>query len=482
MSVELAGDVSLTLAELLEGSRPAPRGVQHAARALSRAGCLAGRGACAFFVPGRIEVLGKHTDYAGGRSLLAALERGFTIVAAPRDDDVVTMVDADSRQHARFRLDPELRPIPGGWRNYPMTVARRLARNFPGARTGADIAFTSDLRSAAGLSSSSALVIGIYLALATANRLSELPEYREWIHGLTDLADYLGAIENGLDYRGLSGDRGVGTRGGSQDQTAILCARPDSLVQFAFGPVRFEREIALPPGHTFAIACSGVRASKTGSALESYNRASADAAHLLRLWREGTGRDDRYLGAALEAEEGAVERLRAILDQHLRTEPLPAGTQMAGATLGSPLSGPRRTAPPLPAASRATPAGLAARLEQFAAETLEIIPAAGTALEAGDLATFGDLVDRSQQLAERGLGNQVAETVFLQRAAREAGAVAASAFGAGFGGSVWALVAERDAADFLERWRKHYRTRFPEHAAAADFFLTRAAAGARRLS
>ena len=39
-----------------------------------------------WYVPGRVEVLGKHTDYAGGRSLLAATERGFVFAAAPRTD------------------------------------------------------------------------------------------------------------------------------------------------------------------------------------------------------------------------------------------------------------------------------------------------------------------------------------------------------------------------------------------------------------
>ena len=39
----------------------------------------------AFFVPGRIEVLGKHTDYAGGRSLLCAAEQGFCLVAAAQE-------------------------------------------------------------------------------------------------------------------------------------------------------------------------------------------------------------------------------------------------------------------------------------------------------------------------------------------------------------------------------------------------------------
>ena len=39
------------------------------------------------FVPGRIEVLGKHTDYAGGRSLTCAAERGFSVSYVARDDD-----------------------------------------------------------------------------------------------------------------------------------------------------------------------------------------------------------------------------------------------------------------------------------------------------------------------------------------------------------------------------------------------------------
>src|SRR5262245_60621441 len=47
-----------------------------------------------WFSPGRIEVFGKHTDYAGGRSLVAAVPRGFALVGAPRDDGRVRVIDA----------------------------------------------------------------------------------------------------------------------------------------------------------------------------------------------------------------------------------------------------------------------------------------------------------------------------------------------------------------------------------------------------
>ena len=121
---------------------------------------------------------------------------------------------------------------------------------------------------------------------------------------------------------------------------------------------------------------------------------------------------------------------------------------------------------------------LIARLEQFFDETFVIVPHAADALASGDVPQFGSLVDRSQGGAERALENQVAETVHLARYARDLGAHAASAFGAGFGGSVWAMVPASDAERFASRWRDRYlRT----HAAASHralFFSTRPSAPA----
>lgn len=117
-------------------------------------------------------------------------------------------------------------------------------------------------------------------------------------------------------------------------------------------------------------------------------------------------------------------------------------------------------------------ARLVDRFEQFAAENLEILPEARRAWFTNDMEEFGTQVDRSQQLAERLLGNQVPETISLARLAREKGAIAASAFGAGFGGSVWALVPRERAEGFLEGWREGYVAAFPGRAGAAELFLT----------
>jgi galactokinase len=409
-----------------------------AAAALDGRPSVASKETHAFFVPGRIEILGKHTDYAGGSSVVVAAERGFALVARPRSDRLVRVGDAKSGESVEVELNPQLVPQVGHWSNYPATVARRMARNFPEARRGAEIAFASDLPPAAGMSSSSALMVAIFLALADVNQLAASRVYQENIHNPTDLAGYLGTVENGQTFGTLVGDRGVGTFGGSEDHTAILCGRPQHVSQYAYCPVRFQRAIPIPEGYTFAVASSGVVAEKTGRAMELYNAASRLARELVEVWNAQTGRTDPHLAAIVASSPQADWQLSTIVD----------------------------SLPTVRAQS------LQRRLKHFLHENQTVLPAAGDALAAGDLEAFGRWVDQSQQGAEQLLGNQVPETCTLAAAARQAGAVAASAFGAGFGGGVWALVAEPRAEAFVTAWRETYSARFPQREPSAVFFLT----------
>jgi galactokinase len=121
------------------------------------------------------------------------------------------------------------------------------------------------------------------------------------------------------------------------------------------------------------------------------------------------------------------------------------------------------------------------RVDQFHAESEVIIPAVGEALVRNDLVSLGELVDESQRGAERLLGNQIPETIELASSARELGATAASAFGAGFGGSVWAMMPATAASEFLNAWRDSYFQHFPQHAAVARFFTTGAGGPAARV-
>jgi len=318
------------------------------------------RDACAFHVPGRIEVLGKHTDYAGGRSLLAAADRGLTIVGVPRKDGEVRVRDVGSGESMRCDLAGPMDQL-AGWATYPATVVSRVASNFPAARTGVDIAFLSDLPMAAGLSSSSALVVAVFHALATVNGVQESDAYRANITTGEDLAEYLAALENGLNYRELPGEVGVGTMGGSEDHTAMLCAREGELVRYSFAPVRFEKAIPMPEEHVFVVASSGIRAEKTGAARASYNRASMLMRRAAEFWRDSTGGSEQTVGAILNSGPGAADRRRALLSSHPE--------------------------------ARSAERSLLDRAEQFVAEDREIIPAASEELERGDLTAFGIGVD-----------------------------------------------------------------------------------------
>ena len=162
----LAADAAARKAELFA----------QAAAALRRAPTPPKGQTVALCVPGRIEILGKHTDYAGGQSMVAAAEHAICIVARPRDDPGIRVTDAANGQTAAFPMDASLELPTGDWSRYPMTVARRLARNFPSARRGAEIALASDLPPAAGMSSSSALVVAVALALIEINRPAAPPD------------------------------------------------------------------------------------------------------------------------------------------------------------------------------------------------------------------------------------------------------------------------------------------------------------------
>ncbi len=387
-----------------------------------------------WFVPGRIEVFGKHTDYAGGRSLVAAVPRGFALVAGPRDDGLLVAHDA------RWDVTMDVRPAGDGrsftgWANYVAVVARRFAHNFPGASLGADLVFASDLPRAAGLSSSSALVVGVGTALARRAALQERPEWRAALPTTLEWAGYLGAAENGLAFSGLATTGGVGTHGGSEDHTAILASRANHVRAFAYVPVRLVGDERMPDAWRFVVMASGIEADKAGSARLKYNRASLGIRALVELWPRASGGPPETL-AGLLGRPGASDELRAL----------------AAAAQPSEFSA----------------VELERRLAHFIGEDGRI-PRAVDAFGRADAGALGELSADSQRDADALLGNQIPETIALARTAREQGAFAATSFGAGFGGSVWALTPADDAEAFAARWRSEYLAAVPAVADVAGF-------------
>lgn len=387
-------------------------------------------------VPGRIEVLGKHTDYAGGAVLVCAIDRGITVSLRPGGMGVRARTDAFPDAIA---VDPdEPCQLPAGhWGRYVHTAAARLRTNF-GPLAPCELTISSDLPPASGMSSSSALLSGVVLALAQANGFTDDPRWREACPDRLTLAGYLACVENGRDYAGLPGSLGVGTLGGSEDHVAMLCGRPGHLSSFSFDPLRHERTVPLAPAWSLVVAVSGVRAEKTGAAREAYNDASRAAAAILDAWNAASGRRDGSLAAAWRADARGV---RAMARDN---------------------------------------ASWTRRLDHFVAESTEHVPHAVEALARGDVPALGAIAERSQALAETLLGNQIPETTDLGRTARQLGAAAATSFGAGFGGSVWALVPAWDAPAFADAWLAAYRAAYPHHREASTL-VTAPAGAAERL-
>lgn len=370
----------------------------------------------AWWVPGRLEVFGKHTDYAGGRTLVCAVPRGFAVVAGARADGLLRVVDA--RNDEQLELSPARDESFVGWRHYVHVVAARLARNFPGPPIGADLVFASDLPRASGMSSSSALMISVATALVHLARIDERAEWRANVHSPIDAAGYYACIENGRTFGTLAGDAGVGTHGGSEDHAAIVTARPSELSAFEFVPMRPFGTCRVPAEWRFVLAPCGVPSEKTGPAKDQYNRLSLGTGVLLDCWNREQP-PARSLGAALASSPDAVEHLHDIV----RRTPVPGWT----------------------------PDALARRLDHFVGEDARVARALG-AFDEADAARMTDLASGSQIDAEVLLENQIPATSALAHRARELGAIGACSFGAGFGGSVWALVAAADAAAFASRW------------------------------
>lgn len=376
-----------------------------------------------YFVPGRVELVGKHVDYAGGRSLTIATELAIHARATTIDKPVIRLRRAAGEVAMDVSLSPNTTATGLRSSAYVTAVARRFARDFPQAGRGVAVELQSNLPTSAGLSSSTALVVTLAMAFVDANDLANDEHWRAAVPTPIAFAEYVAAIETGEAFGDFPIDGGVGVRGGAQDHVAIVCAEEGTAGQFRYLPAQLERRIAWPDEMMIAIGVSGVHATKTGNAKAAYNRL-ADA---------------------------------------MRPE---AGSRMEDGRSKTEVSSPK----------------VIERRAQFREETEVIVPGVGDAIRDRDWNALGALVDRSQSLAELVLRNQVPETIHLAHEARAQGAIAASAFGAGFGGAVWAMIPRDDADRFMAAWRAGYERAFPGRRARAKWSLTRPAGPARRVS
>jgi len=159
-----------------------------------------------FRAPGRVNLIGEHTDYNNGFVLPAAIDRFTWVAAALRPDRIINVVSLAFEDSAEFDLDETDSGPSGHWSDYIRGIVQEL-KKAGHALQGANLMIESDIPLGAGLSSSAALEVASVNALANLNGL----EIRD-----LDLARLCRRVENEF----------IGLRSGIMDQLIACLGKP----------------------------------------------------------------------------------------------------------------------------------------------------------------------------------------------------------------------------------------------------------------
>ncbi len=214
--------------------------------------------------PGRIEFIGNHTDYNGGRVAGAAVDRFVVAAAGRRSDRAVCFASALSPETA-FRELGDFRKFSGAlaWANYPLGIFSVMTARGLHASYGLNLAIVSDLPAGAGLSSSAALEVAA--ALAIGRVYGENPS-------ATDLVAIGRTAEN----------RFLGLPSGPLDQSVCVHGRENHLVFIDCKHLSMEL-VPLPGPYRIAIFNSGISHSLVDSLYAQRHNECAEALRLLRV-------------------------------------------------------------------------------------------------------------------------------------------------------------------------------------------------------
>ncbi|MBV9804676.1 MAG: hypothetical protein JO130_15855 [Solirubrobacterales bacterium] len=266
------------------------------------------------FGPGRVNLIGEHTDYNQGLALPFAIADGVTVRFGPLGDRRIEAVAVDLDERDEFSLD-DVSPAEG-WRAFVRGAVGELSR-FGVSLRGSVLEISGTVPRGAGLSSSAALEVALVLALLAVAGEPE-PDRIE-------LARLCSRIEN--DW--------VGAQTGLLDQIASLCGQPDQalLIDFASVSVRSVplelgdfRLLTLDSGeeHTHASGGYNQRREECAQAAERLGVASLREATLemasdlpsplsLRV-RHVVGENERVRVAVRALERGDMPELGRLLD------------------------------------------------------------------------------------------------------------------------------------------------------------------------
>lgn len=438
---------------------------ERASRLIDRFRATTGEPArCVVRAPGRVNLLGEHTDYNGLPVLPMAIDRSVLIALAPRADRTMRLFNTAARFASRtYALSDAISPYADGdWGNYSKAAAQELAcRCGAQLEHGADLLIDGNIPCGAGLSSSSALVVANALALLAANDVDL---------SFATLAELLPVAE-----------RYVGTLSGGMDQATSLLARAGHALRIDFFPLRV-RTVPLPAGYSIVVCHSLVEAEKSGAAKQAYNLRVIECRLVCRVL-------EHLLGAILPRSLNTLGDLTILFPHRALLEFMPYLTAqlperpLSLAEVAALLAiSPQRLDEECGAVGDAF--ALLRRARHVLSEA-ERVEQAEKALQAGDAAAFGQLMDASHGSCRDDYEISCMELEELIAIAKDAGAVGARLTGAGFGGCTVNLVPEPDVPGFLTRIDRYfYRSRLAHSQRVGDYrfiFKPQAGAGVFRL-
>ena len=367
--------------------------------------------------PGRVNLIGEHTDYNLLPVLPIAIDRSLQFAARVTDDGAVMVRSAAYDPPARVeRARPQ--HVGAQWQRYITGVLLELEAIAPGR--GAEVAVVGDLPADGGLSSSSAFSVGLIAALS-----------RAWDEPLPpgECAE-----------RAIRAERVVGAETGGMDQRVVALGTAGHALRIDFLPLAI-RHVPVPAGLTFVIANSGIRAPKRGAARDAYNErvvgtriAALLLADMLGVETEGIP----VLGNVAEID---------VVD--IMVEELPDKMSARDAA---------RSAKVDPKELARLSAGdfdqnLALPVKRYARHVLSEaarVGAAEQALSGGDLKRFGALLNESHNSLREDYRCSTPELDRVAAAMRKVGALGARLTGAGFGGYAVAAVETGNEAPVIE--------------------------------
>jgi galactokinase len=404
--------------------------------------------------PGRVNLIGEHTDYSGLPVLPVAIDRSTIVVAAAIATGEIEVTNADPAWPSRrFAIERQIPPYEtGDWANYAKAAILGVIDHFHSRPLrGASMAVDGRVPPAAGLSSSSALTVSIAMAFMAVNQLELDP-----LEAATMVA---------------RSERYVGTHGGGMDQAASIFGRRDHALFIEFDPLRV-RAIKMPANAALVVADSRQIADKSGTARAAYNRRVVECSLAARILGRALKLDAvKILGDVVRAHPGwtaaeLVEQLAATSPAQLGAD-LKEAANLLGVTqiaLEADLLGQGPTRISL---DPTRPLEVLKRARHVLSETERVIRAANM-LEADRLDEMGALMNASHQSLADEFECSTQRLDALVECARRGGALGARLTGAGFGGSIVALcdVSNADAViESIDRgyYAKHYSGAPPEN-------------------